>query len=803
MSDREPVPPPAELAIAEPERSAATSPGLAPDVLDGEFREVPPRRLRDHLRVLYKHRWLAAGCFVSCVAAATLITLLTPRAYTASAQIQVARSSPIKLQLKDNVLDLDETERILNGMSSFLSTQAKALRSRDVAERAIRSFHLADNPAFAEPAKDGASLAGIAAALPAVLQPRGVDNAGAAPPAAELPDNGPVDPELLDRYMSYLSVEDVRGTDLIEVRFTAPSPVLAALLASAHVQAYLNSVKESQVMTDSTAKAFLAKQLEESRLRVERAEADLADFSAKHPEVAVNQEDQLIGKQIKLMSVQVSDAEGRRTAAQSRYEFLAKAKNDPLQHVIDESQAIPKLRMALLDLEAQEASLKQRLGPNHSQMRELRRQTTEIRLQLDNEVQQEIAAARARFKAAKMQEDDLRGRLAELEKKATVLRSLGGQYEFLKTERENARSLHESLLKQKTDTSVHSELSSSNLRVIERPEVPRYAAWPRKRMNLLFGALAGVGLAVAAAFFRESLDRSVKSNEEAEGLLQLPTLATIPNFALAAQAARGRFLASRLADASKRRNRVTGITRGPSPTLVVARDPWSPIAETFRILRTSLLFSSSSPPPQVMLVTSAAAGEGKTVTALNLASTLAEAGRRVLLVDIDLRHPGCHELLGVPLRPGLSNYLDGSTDLARLLRQIASPRLSFISAGPRPANPAELVGSERMRTALQALREQYDFIVLDSPPVLPVTDAVLLARAADTVLLVLKGHAAPSDRVRRARDQLALVGARLAGIVVNNVNRSWGDYPLYDSYPHYNGARPGAGALANANARQT
>jgi capsular exopolysaccharide synthesis family protein len=802
MADREGT----DLTISDLQR-AAVGPAFAPDVLEGEFREVPPRRLRDHLRVLYKHRFLGAACFVCCVLAAALITWLTPRTYSASAQIQVVRSSPIKLQLKDNVLDLDETERILNGASSYLSTQVQALRSRDIAERAIRTFHLTQNPAFSESGDGDSSIAAMTAALPLFLRPRGVGDADAEevaqPPAAHpaTPPEDPVTPAVLDRYLGYLTVSDVRATDLIEVRFSAPDAQLAALLTAAHIQAYINSVKDSQLATDSTAKDFLTQQLDEARLKAQSAEAALSAFAAEHPEIAVNQEDQPIVKQIKQMSVQVSDAEARRAMAQSRVEFLSKAKRAPLQNVLDESAAIPRLRMMLLDVQAQEASLKQRLGPNHSQMRELRRQETELRLQIDSEIDKEIEAARERLNAAKMQEDGLRGRLSDLEKRATALRSVGGQYDYLKNERQNARALHESLLKQKTDTAVHSELAASNIRVIERPEVPRYASWPRKKTNLLIGALAGLGLAIGAAFFRESLDHSVKSSEEAEGLLQLPTLATIPNFALAAPLNRGRFLPFRPGQIKGRNGAVTK-QGGLAEELVVARDPWSPIAETFRILRTALMFSSSGPPPQVIQVTSAASGEGKTVTALNLASTLAESGRRVLLIDGDLRHPGCHELLGVPLRPGLASYLDGSVDLARVVREIKSPRLSFISAGPRPANPADLIGSERMRAALDELRAHYDFIVLDSPPVLPVTDAVLLSRTADSVLLVLKGHAAPGDQVRRARDQLVLSGARVSGVVVNNVNRSWGNYPLYHSYPHYFGTRAADAAAPAVAARE-
>jgi capsular exopolysaccharide synthesis family protein len=806
MADSQPLPPNGHLAIAESQRVIAGR-GLEPNFIEGEFREVPPRRLRDHLRVIWKHRRLGAACFAGCVGAALLISLLVPKTYSAAAQIQVGRTSQIKLQLKGNVLDLDETERILNGTSSFLTTQVEALRSRDVAERAIRTFHLAENASFLESNQSGAALAAVPIPLPSFLHPRGLDRAEPVNAPYQPASNGPVDPKLIDRYMSYLTVGDVRGTDLIEVRITAPDPELAAILTAAHIQAYIASIKETQVSTDTAARDFLATQLEESRQRLERSEAALTTFANDHPDVAINQEDELVARQIKLMAMQVSDAEARRAKAQSKVDFLAKATREPLEHVLQGNEAIPKLRLMMLDIQSQEASLKQRLGPNHSQMRELRRQGTEIRLQLDNEIRQEVAAAKAKLRAAKLQEGELRGRMSALEKKAMLLRSIGGQYELLKSERDTAREQHESLLQQKTDTAVHSELATTNVRVIERPEVPRFAASPRKKMNLLIGALAGLALAIGAAFFRESLDSSVKSSEEAEGLLQLPTLAIIPSYGLV------RPLVSRLRESLRQGETVSGILtslRGNDAVngngvatrdeargdLIVVQRPWSPVAETFRILRTALLFSSNGAPPQVILVTSASSGEGKTVTSLNLASTLADAGRRVLLIDVDLRHPRCHEVLGSPLGPGLSSYLTGDVDLDRVVREIPAPHIGFVSAGPPPANPAELVGSERLSTALGLLRKHFDVIVLDSPPVLPVTDAVLLAHLADAVVLVMDGSKSPGDLVRRARDQLVQVGANIVGVVINNAGPDWGSAYLYDYDRYHQAASTAGGAPA-------
>jgi capsular exopolysaccharide synthesis family protein len=192
----------------------------------------------------------------------------------------------------------------------------------------------------------------------------------------------------------------------------------------------------------------------------------------------------------------------------------------------------------------------------------------------------------------------------------------------------------------------------------------------------------------------------------------------------------------------------------------------------------------------VILVTSASAGEGKTVSSVNLAATLAEAGSRVLLIDVDLHHPGCHRALGVENTRGLSSFLAGQTEIGDVMRTFDSPRLSFVPAGPTPPNPAELIGSVRMREAMDTSRVQFDFVILDSPPVTPVSDALVLGRWCDGVVLVVKGQDTPKSLVRRARDQLQMTGTHLLGAVVNNVGPAWGDFQFYQRYYGYYQRRP-------------
>jgi succinoglycan biosynthesis transport protein ExoP len=775
-------------------RAALPSPGgdVPPPVLDAEFSsEPPPHHLRDYLRVLAKYRRLAATCFGVTLGITVLFTTLTPRLYTATTRLQVARRAPIQLRLQDNVRRLDDGDEV--AAASFLATQIASLQSRDLADRVIRGRRLAEDEAFLHPGS-GEIHSILAGKLPSALRPRGWDVARieGAPPAGD--STSAVDPRLIDRYMRYLVIREVRGTDLIEVGFTTPSPALSAFLAAAHAQAFMEANEEAQRATDGVAKDFLGRQLREARKEIGRAEAALNRFATAHPEIAANQEQKLAATRIGQLSSLVTEVEATRTTLESRYEFLTRPDARPLSYFLDRP-SIQKLRATLADVRTQQAGLGQRLGPNHPRMTELAQLGAEVDQQIRDEVAEGVAAARADYDAARLREERLRRKLAQQQELGIDMRGLGARYDVLKNYLDSAQGLHASLLKQRTETAVSSELVASNLRVIERAEIPHRPSTPKIPLNLTIGTAAGLLLAFAAAFTRDYFDDTVKSSEEVQDLLHLPTLATIPNFAIAHQAD-VRALGSNLPVPARTGYagvlyRVQSERRGREE-LMVAREPRSMVAEAFRSMRTAVLFSTQGAPPTVILVTSGRAAEGKTVASVNLASTLAEAGSHVLLIDADLRYPRCHTVLGVTNERGLSSVLAGEEKLESAIRVLESPRLCFLPAGPPPPNPAEALGSAGMRLVLAELRSRFDFVVIDTSPVLPVTDAVVLAREADGVVLVVKGHDTPRELVRLARDRLMRAGASFLGVIVNNVDLGWGD-PYFYSYAGYSGrgARPG------------
>ena len=753
---------------------------LPPSFADPEFADAEPRHVRDYLRVLHRQRRLAGACFGATVGLAILVTVFTPRAYTASTRLQVARQSPIQLPLKDSVRRLDDGDTDPTSAANFLATQVAALKSRDLAERVIRRRGLAANEAFLRPSARQRGLL----ALAGTLRPRGWDEAAGGGSRVPVAGADHVDPKLLDRYARYLGVSELQGTNLVEVSFTTPSPVLSAFLAAVHTQAYLESNQEARRATDDIAAEFLGRKLHDSLKQVKRSEIALRRFSREHPRVAADQELKVSAARMGELSALLAKAEGTRATLESRYAFLTTPRSDPQAYFLDQP-GVQKLRLSLLDARAQRAALG-RLGPNHPQIAELTQLEGELEQQLRAEVARGVASVRAHYDAARLRVDQLRGKLRREESDGLELRKLGAQYARLKTDVDAARTLRTSLLKQRMENGVESDLDAPNVRIIERAEVPQRPSRPKALLDLTLGVFAGLVLALGAAFARDYFDTSVRSNEEVEELLQLPTLATIPNFGLAANPAPARLLLAR----TRARNGgapADPLSRaaGGGGELLVVHEPWSRVAEAFRSMRTAVLFSVPGAPPKVILVTSARAGEGKTVASLNLAAALAEGGARVVLVDADLRHPRCHMALGVENDCGLADYLAGVGKLESVIRAVDAPQLFLLPAGRPPANPVQLVSSMRMRQALARLRDSFDFVVLDTPPLLPVTDAVVLGREADGVVLVVKGHDTPRELVRQARDRLLLAGANFLGVMVNNVGLRWDDPYFHDYYYGY------------------
>jgi succinoglycan biosynthesis transport protein ExoP len=428
------------------------------------------------------------------------------------------------------------------------------------------------------------------------------------------------------------------------------------------------------------------------------------------------------------------------------------------------------------DLSIQYTDAVNQYGPNYPKVQRLQAQMKDVQDQMSRERKGIVEQLESEYREAKQHEDLLSRALDEQKAEVNAMSEKMIQYNILKREAEANKSLYDSLQTKLKEAQISSGLKSSNIRIVDPAMVPSTPSRPAKTRNIALAFLVGLVGGIGLALLREYLDNTVKTPDDVETLARLPSLAVVPAFGEGAAAAKR-----------------TGYLKGPASNghekrieLVAQHLPKSQMSEAFRALRTALLLSQPDHPPQVILVTSALPREGKTTAAANLAVTLAQLGDKTVLVDADLRKPGVGRLLnlGTGKYAGLSSYLAGvsSLDLVTVPHP-AIPNLAAIPTGPLPPNPADLLSSHKLSEAIAELRKKFKFIVIDSPPIMAATDAVVLSVQTDGVLLVVRSGETPKEAFTRTRDLLASVKCHLLGVVLNAVDSGAPDY--YYSYRYY------------------
>jgi capsular exopolysaccharide synthesis family protein len=395
------------------------------------------------------------------------------------------------------------------------------------------------------------------------------------------------------------------------------------------------------------------------------------------------------------------------------------------------------------------------------------------------------------YRAAQNRKRLLDQAIAEQTREFNQIAESSIQYNILKRETDTNKQLYDGLLQRLKEAGVSAGLKASNVRVVDPAEVPERPARPRKMLNLALSLVIGMGFGVCLAFFQEYLDNTIKTPEDVQRMLRLPTLGVIP-----AADGNGRRLSYGYGYRSRK-----ALPEAAAPTAAngkdgaltaVVADGNSGLSEAYRSLRTSVLLSTSGRPPRVILVTSGQPGEGKTTTAVNLAVALVQLGGQVLIVDSDMRRPRVGTLLKlINTSAGLSTYLTGQFGLEDVVVETQIPNLYAVPCGPVPPNPAELLSSSLMRQFLEQASERFSYVILDSPPVLHVSDPRILAAQVEAVILVAHGGVTPREVVKHAKQNLQQVNANLIGVALNNVDFSAAGY---DYYRQYNGYGEGYGS---------
>ncbi len=740
--------------------------------------------LWDYWRVLMRHRWTVISVFLVTLITATVWTFTTRPVYTATAMLRIEKEEP-------RVLKFEEVVKA-DSQDDYYQTQYKILQSRSLANRVIGLLSLDQHPEFTAPEQGEGWLARSQTGLREQLV-RWMPVAP--PPAPDATDDLVPESPLTRTFQSRLQIQPVRNARLVNVSFDSHYPDLSARVANTLAEAFMAQNLDQKVGATRYASQFLAKQMEDARAKLEESEEKLNRFLGANDMLFVGpgseragEGQDLVTRQLAILSDALVRARTERIAKESTLAQGLGQTGESLPAVL-QSPVVVKLKEQLTTLEGEQRQLAQTFKPEYPRMQRIEENLKELRGQLAGETRRIVEALDADYRAALRSEREIQKAVDEHRGLARRLGTQMAQYSLLRRDVDTNREIYTSLLTRLKETGVAAALLTSNISVVDRAEVPLSPSKPRKRQNLFLAAIVGLFGGVGLAFFFEYLDTSIKDAKEVEAILRVPTLGLVPS-------------QESLETRRSRRRQLAAGEGAPAPFALVAQaEIGSILAEAFRNLRTSLLFSAPDHPPKSFMVTSLDPGDGKTSLATNLAIVLGQLGTgEVLLVDGDMRRPQLHHLLDVPQSPGLSTYLTGQAELDEVVKPTRIPNLFVIPSGQPPLNPAELMSSARLRRAVEGLGERFAHVVFDAPPLFGVSDSAVLAPQVEGVVLVLRHGRASRDAAQRAVGHLASMRARLLGVILNDVDvRAAGPgYPYYGYYGYYGYGPGGAGGRDGA-----
>jgi polysaccharide biosynthesis transport protein len=578
--------------------------------------------------------------------------------------------------------------------------------------------------------------------------------------------------DTVHRIQSNLHVSIVPKTDIIRISYSSLNPKLSADIVNKVIADYMQHTYQTRFESSQRASVWLSGTLDGLKQEVEASQEQMMDMQRRLGILGFDPAHNQITASLDDLARAAGAAKLQRIITEARYRVVSGMDPNTIEGTIELTPGTAQgelntLRGQLAGARANYATLESSLGPNHPQAKAIKAQIDELVKEIDEEQNRLITQAKQNYVVAKANEEQTTAALEAQKTEAYKLRDQLVEYTLRQREYEANRNLYDGLQQRLRTASVQSGLESLEVDVVDQALPP---AEPQLRPQstviltaLVFGLLAGI----VAAFLMESLDTGLRSIAEIESITELPSLAIIP---------RARRSSVDQAATLSTAQRNVGILTQPK----------SQFAEAFRSLRTSLLLSNTGHPPKYIVLTSATPSEGKTTAASNLAAIMAQRDTRVLLIDGDLRRPNIHHRFGLNGKIGLTTVLTGATKLEETVQRVPEiPNLDILPSGPVPPFPTEMLSSEAMETILKRCGELYDYIVIDSPPILSVTDGVILARQADAVVLVVRHGKSSKHVVRRARDLLLRSGAAITGIVLNAVDLNSPEYYGYYGYSGY------------------
>lgn len=717
---------------------------------------LPPQEsaLREYFRVLIKRKWTVIGCLVAIFTVVAIASFKMTPIYEAVGRIAINKPDSNLVNFKDSP----------NGGGDYsdptdLDTEVAILQSDLLALQVIKTLNVDKMPEFGGRPGPTDSLA------PDPLQTDSSHTSG-----------------LLGAFKGGLRVALKPNTRIVEIRYVSTSPQLAASIVNTLANTYVEQNYKTKFESTMQASEWLSRQLSDLQMKVETSQEKLVRFQKEHEILGADEKQNIITEKLAELNKELTIAESARMQKESLYSLVQSGDPEVVAATSGALESggaggsgglapmVSSLRAREAELKIQIAELSTQFGPSYPKIAQLNNQLKEIDAQIQLELKKVSNRVRGQFLAAQQEETMLRNEFEKQKQEANKLNESAIEYSLLKRDVDVNRQLYEGLLEKLKEAGVTAGLKSTNVRLVDAARAPTYPTEPNIPRNLAFALVLGLTTGIGLAFLLENMDNTVRTTEQAQIISGLPALGMIPMGSKSGL------------DGSSKKPLSLAASREAVELITQAR-PQSQMAESYRALRTSLLLSNLGTPPKIIMVTSARPQEGKTTTSINTAIVLAQKGVRVLLIDADLRRPSVHKTLGMGPRSGLSNVLTGSVTLDHAIAR--SPILSnlfVLPAGTPPPNPAELLASSNMRDLLNDLRDKYDHIIIDTPPTLSVTDAVVLSQRVDAIILVIRSSKTTKQALRRSRDILMQVNARITGVLLNAVDLTSPDYYYYYEY---------------------
>jgi polysaccharide biosynthesis transport protein len=763
-------------------------------------------------RAIRKHKLLISALTIVVTFVVALELSRIRPTYSAYTILEIRKDTPTVLSPGPD----SDPENLIN-----INTKMLMFQSRPLLEEIVEKLKLDQNRVFLDVSQKrtwGEAIKRIPGSWLGVSRPAKADTVSEAaaetPVSTATPSDKPEEADgsatprnsenmRLDRYVTILerglNVSHIKETQALKVSFTHNDAEIAKAVANGVADSFMRRNLETKLDKFTNTSSWLDHSTNELKAKVRKAEQAMADYTRDHNIFSAQGQQTLTSDKLMRLHDQSTRTEIDLLLKQSLFEEVSRGNLDRLPEVFSDPK-IGDLQRKLNELSVSSAQLTVSFGPENPKVQEVQQQMAVLQRQLDatrGALQEKL---RTDYERAQRDNQSLKVALDRAKADAAQQDQAAVQYNILKQDVDTARALYTEFLQKTNQVNLEAAQQRNNIYVIQPAQMPKSPDGPNKPLIVLMGFALSLAGAIGLAFVLERFDTTIRSVTDINRYAQLPTLGVIPSVATTKRRLLGyrsngkkngkrlmimgygssnqsgsgsngfhpRFLSR--ADSNKK----TVLTNGKQPESekVTVLDNWSSVAEAYRALRTSVLLSTEGGPPKTILITSGQPGEGKTTTVINTAVSIAQLGASVLIIDADLRKPAAHKGFGVKPAHGLSSCLASEAKIEDCIHKLQTPNLSLLPCGPLPSNPAELIGSERMKELLRVLSERYDHILIDSPPLMYVTDPVILSTIVDGVILVVRGGKSDREAVFQSRLMLSSVGAKVFGVVLNDVRLS-------------------------------